>query len=128
MFFKIPVVWKEAGIMVIEADSLEEAERIARDKPELPDRDYLSDSFELDKGHPEYGVIENSPLIYKPNIPLEKLDFSVRAYNCLKRWGINTLEDLKGYSISELRKIRNLNQKSVDEIQQKLAAYGITLQ
>lgn len=50
--------------------------------------------------------------------PLEDLDFSVRTYNCLKRYGVNTLEQLKDMSFNELKRVRNLGNKSIKEIYQ----------
>ena len=55
------------------------------------------------------------------------LDLSVRAYNCLKRAGINTIGDLMSMSPTEVNQIRNLGKKSLDEILQKLADMGIML-
>ena len=55
------------------------------------------------------------------------LDLSVRAYNCLKRQGINTIGDLISLSPAELNQIRNLGKKSLDEILQKLADMGLLL-
>lgn len=55
------------------------------------------------------------------------LDLGVRAYNCLKRAGINTIGDLLALSPSELNRIRNLGKKSLDEILQKLADLGLIL-
>ena len=48
--------------------------------------------------------------------PIEDLDFSVRTYNCLKRYGVNTLEQLKEMSFNELNKVRNLGDKGKREI------------
>lgn len=48
--------------------------------------------------------------------PLEDLDFSVRTYNCLKRYGVNTLNQLKDMSFNELNKVRNLGDKGKREI------------
>ena len=56
-----------------------------------------------------------------PAAPLEGLELSVRTYNCLKRAGINSVGQLRSLSDEDLRKIRNLGRKGVDEIRQKLA-------
>jgi len=48
------------------------------------------------------------------------LELSVRAYNCLKRAGINTIADLLDKTIDDLGKVRNLGKKSIDEIEEKL--------
>lgn len=53
-------------------------------------------------------------------ILIDDLELSVRAYNCLKRAGINTIADLIDKSIDDLGKVRNLGKKSIDEIEEKL--------
>lgn len=59
---------------------------------------------------------------------IEDLDFSVRAYNCLKRAGIHTLQDLVNRSESDMMKIRNLGKKSLKEVLDKIKEMGLTLQ
>lgn len=54
---------------------------------------------------------------------IEDMDLSVRAYNCLKRAGINTLGQLRVMTDSDFGRIRNLNKHTVEEIRQKLAAW-----
>ncbi len=56
------------------------------------------------------------------------LDFSVRTYNCLKRANITTVSDLISKSSSDLMKIRNMSEKSLDEIVKKLAEIGLSLE
>ena len=58
---------------------------------------------------------------------IEDLDFSVRAYNCLKRAGIHTLQDLVDKSESDMMKIRNLGKKSLKEVLDKIRDMGLTL-
>lgn len=58
---------------------------------------------------------------------IEELDLSVRSYNCLKRAGINTVDELVQKNEEEMMKIRNLGRKSLEEVQQKLAALGLNL-
>ena len=60
-------------------------------------------------------------------ITIEELDLSVRSYNCLKRAGINTVEELIRKDEEEMMKVRNLGRKSLEEVQQKLAAFGLSL-
>ena len=57
--------------------------------------------------------------------PIDDLDFSVRAYNCLKRAGINTLGDLTQKSELEMMKIRNLGKKSLKEVMDKIKDMGL---
>jgi DNA-directed RNA polymerase subunit alpha len=58
---------------------------------------------------------------------IEELDLSVRSYNCLKRAGINTVQELIQRNEDEMMKVRNLGRKSLEEVQQKLAALGLSL-
>ena len=58
---------------------------------------------------------------------IEDLDFSVRAYNCLKRAGIHTLQDLVNKSDAEVMKIRNLGKKSLKEVLDKVKELDLTL-
>lgn len=59
---------------------------------------------------------------------IEELDLSVRSFNCLKRAGINTVEDLINKTEDDMMKVRNLGRKSLDEVVNKLASLGFTLQ
>ena len=58
---------------------------------------------------------------------IEELDLSVRSFNCLKRAGINTVEDLINKSEDEMMKVRNLGRKSLEEVMAKLDSLGFTL-
>ena len=58
---------------------------------------------------------------------IEELDLSVRSFNCLKRAGINTVEDLTNRSEDDMMKVRNLGKKSLDEVIAKLDSLGFTL-
>ena len=58
---------------------------------------------------------------------IEELDLSVRSFNCLKRAGINTVEDLINKSEDDMMKVRNLGRKSLEEVVNKLASLGFTL-
>ena len=58
---------------------------------------------------------------------IEELDLSVRSYNCLKRAGINTVEDLTNKTEDDMMKVRNLGRKSLEEVLQKLQALGLSL-
>ena len=61
----------------------------------------------------------------KLETPIDDLDFSVRAYNCLKRAGINTLGDLTEKSELDMMKIRNLGKKSLKEVMDKIKDMGL---
>ncbi|MBE6618512.1 MAG: DNA-directed RNA polymerase subunit alpha [Ruminococcaceae bacterium] len=56
---------------------------------------------------------------------IEELDMSVRSFNCLKRAGINTVEDLVNKTEDEMIKVRNLGKKSLDEVRAKLHSLGL---
>ena len=58
--------------------------------------------------------------------PIEEVEFSVRAYNCLKRAGIHTVQDLVDKREVEVTKIRNLGKKSLKEVLDKVADLGLT--
>ena len=58
---------------------------------------------------------------------IEELDLSVRSFNCLKRAGINTVNDLIDKSQEEMMKVRNLGKKSFDEVKEKLNTLGFDL-
>ncbi|MDM5318352.1 DNA-directed RNA polymerase subunit alpha [Fictibacillus sp. b24] len=58
---------------------------------------------------------------------IEELDLSVRSYNCLKRAGINTVQELANKSEEDMMKVRNLGKKSLEEVQEKLEELGLSL-
>ena len=58
--------------------------------------------------------------------PIEEVEFSVRAYNCLKRAGVHTVQDLVNKKESEVTKIRNLGKKSLKEVLDKVAELGLS--
>lgn len=58
---------------------------------------------------------------------IEELDLSVRAFNCLKRAGINTVEDLVQRTEEDMMKVRNLGRKSLEEVIHKLESMGLSL-
>ena len=58
---------------------------------------------------------------------IEELDLSVRSFNCLKRAGINTVEDLTQKSEEDMMKVRNLGRKSLEEVIHKLESLGFEL-
>ena len=58
---------------------------------------------------------------------IEELELSVRSFNCLKRAGINTVEDLINKTEEDMMRVRNLGRKSLDEVVAKLASLGFTL-
>lgn len=61
------------------------------------------------------------------DLTIDELDLSVRSFNCLKRAGINTVEDLINKSEDDMMKVRNLGRKSLEEVIAKLDSFGFTL-
>ena len=58
---------------------------------------------------------------------IDELELSVRSYNCLKRAGINTVEELTNRTPEDMMKVRNLGRKSLEEVLAKLKELGLQL-
>jgi DNA-directed RNA polymerase subunit alpha len=80
---------------------------------------------------PEEEVIEPEEEEEEENknleMPIEEMELSVRSYNCLKRAGINTVEELTQRTVEEMMKVRNLGKKSLEEVENKLSELGLCL-
>ncbi|MFD1417312.1 DNA-directed RNA polymerase subunit alpha [Companilactobacillus keshanensis] len=63
----------------------------------------------------------------KLEMTIEELDLSVRSYNCLKRAGINTVQELTEKSEADMMRVRNLGRKSLVEVKEKLSDLGLSL-
>ena len=61
------------------------------------------------------------------DMTIDELDLSVRSYNCLKRAGINSVQELAELDETDLMRVRNLGKKSMDEVRAKLASLGLKL-
>ena len=72
----------------------------------------------------EKGVSDKEKVL---DMTIEELDLSVRSFNCLKRAGINTVEDLIDKTEEDMMKVRNLGRKSLEEVIAKLDSFGFTL-
>lgn len=59
--------------------------------------------------------------------PIEDLELSVRSYNCLARQGIRYVEDLDGWTVDRLMKVRNLGKRSLEEVVAKARDWGIEI-
>ena len=77
--------------------------------------------------HVDYNEPENDTKEKVLEMTIEELDLSVRSFNCLKRAGINTVEDLISKSEDEMMKVRNLGRKSLEEVVAKLDSLGFKL-
>lgn len=60
-------------------------------------------------------------------LSIEEMDLSVRSYNCLKRAGINTVDDLANKTEEDMMKVRNLGRKSLEEVLNRLSDFGLSL-
>lgn len=72
-------------------------------------------------------VKEEDPSSSAMSMSIDELELSVRSYNCLKRAGINTVEELCSKTPEEMMKVRNLGKKSLDEVLEKLDELGLKL-
>ena len=70
---------------------------------------------------------DDNPKTTVLSMTIEELDFSVRSFNCLKRAGINTVEDLISKTEDDMMKVRNLGRKSLEEVINKLESLGLRL-
>jgi len=70
---------------------------------------------------------DNVGLIHPPEDDIEVLGLSIRAYNCLRRFGIRTVADLCQMTEAELQRVRNIGTKSAMEVKEKLYEYGCSL-
>ena len=114
-------VWTDGSIMANEAVSM--AAKILIEHFELfldlSDAANGGESFMAEKG-----VSDKEKVL---DMTIEELDLSVRSFNCLKRAGINTVEDLINKSEEDMMKVRNLGRKSLEEVIAKLDSFGYTL-
>ena len=112
-------VWSNGSVLPDEAISM--AAKILRDQLELfiglTDQ-AMPVSFPDPEDDKKEKVLE---------MTIEELDLSVRAYNCLKRAGINTVAELVQRNQEDMMKVRNLGKKSLEEVEQKLLALGLSL-
>ena len=114
-------VWTDGSIMANEAVSM--AAKILIEHFEL----FLDLSDAANDGESfmaEKGVSDKEKVL---DMTIEELDLSVRSFNCLKRAGINTVEDLINKSEEDMMKVRNLGRKSLEEVIAKLDSFGYTL-
>lgn len=111
-------IWTDGSLTATEAISL--AARVLSD--------HLKPFIELSERAAETQVMvdkEETTTSKHAEVPIEELDLSVRSYNCLKRAGINTIQELTDRSEAQMMTVRNLGRKSLDEIQDKLAQHDL---
>ena len=113
-------VWTNGTISAKEAVSL--AAKILNDHLklfiDLSDSEYTADVLIEKDDNSREKVLE---------MTIEELELSVRSFNCLKRAGINTVEDLINKSEDDMMKVRNLGKKSLDEVKDRLDDLGLSL-
>ena len=113
-------VWTNGVITAQEAVSL--AAKILTDHltlfVDLSDKGQSTDTMVVSDDKSQSKVLE---------MTIEELDLSVRSFNCLKRAGINTVEDLLSKSEEDMMKVRNLGRKSLEEVIWKMASLGFNL-
>ena len=111
-------VWTDGSLKPYEALSL--AAKVMTEHLEL-----FIDLSETDKNTQIMVEKEESKKEKVLEMSIEDLELSVRSFNCLKRAGISTVEDLTSKTISDMMKVRNLGKKSLDEVTNKLHALGL---
>ncbi|MCL5290256.1 MAG: DNA-directed RNA polymerase subunit alpha [Firmicutes bacterium] len=113
-------VWTDGSIRPDEATSL--SAKILSE--------YLRRFIELTESVDDMEIMVEKPEEQKDKIlemTIEELDLSVRSYNCLKRAGINTVEELIQKNEEDMMKVRNLGKKSLEEVINKLNELGLSL-
>ena len=114
-------VWTDGSIKANEAVSL--SAKILMEHFELF-LELTEGASETESIMAEKGDSNNEKVL---NMTIEELDLSVRSFNCLKRAGINTVEDLINKSEEDMMKVRNLGRKSLEEVIAKLNSFGYSL-
>ncbi len=114
-------VWTDGSIRANEAVSMSAKVLI----------EHLEIFLDLTEGVSEAGSImaekNNDDKAKVLDLTIDELDLSVRSFNCLKRAGINTVEDLINKSEEDMMKVRNLGRKSLEEVIAKLDSFGYSL-
>jgi DNA-directed RNA polymerase subunit alpha len=113
-------VWTDGSIRPDEATSL---------SPHILS-EYLRRFIELTESVDDMEIMVEKPEEQKDKImemTIEELDLSVRSYNCLKRAGINSVEELIQRNEDDMMKVRNLGKKSLEEVINKLHDLGLSL-
>jgi len=112
-------VWTDGSVRPDEA--VEKAAAILIDHLEL----FRNLSAKLEEEASEEETAEKSELEKVLEMPIEELELSMRAFNCLKRAGINTVGELIQKTEQEISKVRNMGKKSLEEVKNKLAELGL---
>ena len=121
------------GIMAILHEQYEAEKKAQADHPDgcTEENPWISvDDEEFDLADDDFepallGTEEMLAQDLPDDASIEELELSVRSFNCLKRAGINTVEELTQKSEADMMKVRNLGKKSLKEVKEKLAAIGL---
>lgn len=97
-----------------------ELSRLTKMYNSLAEKNRIAEYRRIAERTPEERILQDTRI--------EEIGLTVGAYNALKREHINTVGDLMKYDIEQLKKVRNLGQKKIQEIQNSLAEFGIVLQ
>ncbi len=92
--------------------------------------EHLKLFIEMSENAKDREILVDRPEVKKEKVlemTIEELDLSVRSFNCLKRAGIDTVEDLINRTEEDMIKVRNLGHKSLEEVIQKLSSLGLAL-
>ena len=99
-------------IIKAKEEAEKERDRLKLENIELRDRLKISPTEWIEK-------------VIDPDIPIADMELSVRSYNCLARAGYEYVSDLENITMNDLKKVRNLGMKSLNEVIAKLRVYGI---
>ena len=92
--------------------------------------EHLDLFIRLSENVKEVAIMTEKEVVSKERVmelSIEEMDLSVRSYNCLKRAGINTVEDLANKTEEDMMKVRNLGRKSLEEVLHRLKDFGLSL-
>lgn len=124
--FMLPAKCLTCGVTGILSVLMEEQVKAGGVKKSVDDEDFVDDDFIDDDAYDDTFLDAYEDASPDENTPsdmlIDELDLSVRSFNCLKRAGINTVEELQKMKDEDFMKIRNLGRKSTEEIKSRLAS------
>ena len=129
LYFRNGMSYREIGdVCHLSAERIRQIVKKAERKLRNPTRfNFIRYGYEgnVERLTPKYELTEEDRRADLLNTEIEEMDFSVRTFNCLKRAGINTVQELTQKTEDEMIKIRNLGKKSLDEVKNKLEEMGL---
>ena len=133
LYYQNRMTYREIGdIYHLSTERIRQIVKNAERKLRHPLRfNYIRYGYEgnIERLTPKYELTEEEKLVDLLDTPIEVMDLSIRAFNCLKRGNINTVSDItEGLKKDDIMKIRNMGHKTCEEIIQKVAPYyGMTV-